>query len=337
MHIPDHRSFSPEASPRPQRPTDMRSRLSTHQGWKNRVGAALLTAAGMLGAEGCATTNTSPRDEAYSNIQYGAAATRPRSEQTRITERERHQTSYEDCEHQAEYLMRDISSHRYNSRPATLQELSQAIRGIEESAFRQDLARDNQTLLTLRDVDGATATILRQALRFVREERRATLREVHREYMEPSGDAVSYVDAERIAMHIRSLGSLGALANSRAREYFNGGYATPIEDLRQLFNRQLTDQEIVNIDLYASADFVRAYAHALQTQEDQAMARAYAERQRSQRRPIDTRDLPSGITFDATPRAPLRAAPSPAPLMDDPYGDTNQPTHHRHRRHHRGH
>lgn len=333
MFSPDHRSFSPDNTPRQPRLEDTRARLSAHKGWKQRVGAALLSAAGMLGAEGCATTSTSPSDEAYSNIQYGAAATRQRSEQTRITERENYQTSYEDCERQAETVMRDIRSHRYNDRSAVLHELSRSIRGIDR-AFRQDPLLDNQTLLTPRDVDGTTATILRQALRFVRDERRTALREARIDYTEPPSDSTTYADAERIAVHIHSLGSLGSLANSRAREYVNGGYATPVDDMRRLFNNQLTEQEIINVDLYATADFVRAYAHALQRQEDRAVARSY-ERPRNAMRGRYNDDLPSGIAFENQRPAPPSTPPT-LRLTENPYGDdTDQPSHRRHHRHHR--
>lgn len=333
MFSPDHRSFSPDNTPRQPRHEDTRARLSAHKGWKQRVGAALLSAAGMLGAEGCATTNATPTDETYSNIQYGAAAARPRSEQTRITERENYQTSYEDCERQAETVMRDIRSHRYNDRSAVLHELSRSIRGIDR-AFRQDPLLDNQTLLTPRDVDGATAMILRQALRFVRDERRAMLREARINYTEPPSDSLTHLDAERIAVHIHSLGSLGSLANSRAREYVNGGYATPVDDMRRLFNNQLTEQEIINVDLYATADFVRAYAHALQAQEDRAAARSY-ERPRNAAQGQFNDDLPSGIAFESQRVAPPSTPPT-LRLTENPYGDdTHQPSNRRHHRHHR--
>ena len=82
-----------------------------------------------------------------------------------------------------------------------------------------------------------------------------------------------------------------------------------VDELRSLLENRLSDQEITDADAFATADFVRAYAHALQAQEDQAFARSY-ETPRTTIRERSNDDLPSGT-------------------------ETNQPSYLRHRRHHR--
>jgi hypothetical protein len=189
----------------------------------------------------------------------------------------------------------------------------------------------------MQDVSGATATILRHTLEFVRNEEQIMAQRIHRPYSEPIDlNSVSYNEARRIALHIYGQGSVGALARRDAIRHYNGGYTTPVEDFREFFNRQITEREAGLIDAYVTADFVRAYAHALQRQADQQLAQAEMERRRALRSPAgSTTDLPSGITFENQRPTPPSTPPT-LRLTENPYGDgPDQSSHHRHHRRHR--
>lgn len=181
-------------------------------------------------------------------------------------------------------------------------QLSSLMRSIREDT-RPDQVNGSRPLIRMEDVDGATATILHHTLDFVRAEARYTAEEARLPYSAPvDPGSISYDEARRIALHIYGRGSVGSLARYDAVRYFNGGYSTPVQDFQAFFNHQITEREAVDIDMYVTADFVRAYAHALQRQEDQRLAQAEMERRRATRPPTNPNDLPSGITFDASPR-----------------------------------
>lgn len=311
----------------------MHSRLSGHKGWRDRVGAALLTAAGMFGAEGCATTNAAPRDEAYKTVAQ------TRSEDTHSN----HELHVSEAERVAERVLRYVADRgnriSLEERRMLTQELSQAVRGIGREPHRPNGNNILERPLSLSGVNQLTASRMIDAQ--LRINARALADSPDNAIIEPVSVGQQEI-SPRIATHIARAIASGQLITSFSQDevytVYNGTIPREVHFRSSLSSSPDISPEQMNaVSVSTTADFVRAYAHALQTQEDQAMARAYAERQRAQRQPIDTQDLPSGINFDAAPRAPLRAAPSPAPLMDDPYGDTNQPTHHRHRRHHRGH
>lgn len=329
MHSPDHRSFSSSETPRQPGSAAMRARLSAHRGWKERVGAALLTAAGVFGAEGCATTNATPRDEAYSNIQYGAAASaRPRYEQASSTQRDE-APSYDASERTAEYVQQNVINRRLSMRSA-LRELAPTIASLAEQEI--DGTPQSSTLFSLNEVQPVTARVLRRAVQNTAE----VLQRISRQpdtsrFVTSDQNAVPRYIAHVILLHLHQGGSLGSLAANRA---LNPGYDTPIDDLRSVFNNQLSDHEIVQADAFATADFVRAYAHALQRQEDRAAARSY-ERPRNAMRGQYNDDLPSGIAFENQRPAPPSTPPT-LRLTENPYGDdTDQPSHRRHHRHHR--
>lgn len=413
MHSPDHRSFSPDVVPHQPQDRDMRSRLSAHKGWKDRVGAALLTAAGMLGAEGCATPSRQrDMDTVYSpetgdgfhsaeerrlfqamrikNITHGMGW---REEDARSLRMIAHEVSDRELESRLYSLANAINdsipiaraylayqqgderrlqqfSHeeinavwrRYEDATQALGRISgrsihslcgSLIEALQSHAVSsQTVDRVLQQLLPRADGDllDRESRSNRPNMRLGREldpETTALITYIQQASggvayrsahdapaVDPRHDGLAPQDAEVYYLYIRdgrgfpgamreAIPSLGTFEVEDARERIRGRLRTFYGDVRS--NEEL-DERVTLSELR----YIQAYSRYVE------QAR-HPESNNTYRGAAYDNDLPSGINFDATPRAPLRAAPSPAPLMDDPYGDTNQSTHHRHRRHHRGH
>lgn len=414
MHSPDHRSFSPDTAPRQPQGRDIRSRLSNHNGWKNRVGAALLTAAGMFGAEGCATpSRQGDTDTVYSpesgdgfrsaeerrlframqikNITHGMGW---REEDARSLRMIAHGVSDRELESRLyslanaindsipiaraylgqqqgdERRLQQFSHEEVNDVWRRYEDATQALGSLSGRSI-QSLCRSLTEVLQSHAVSSETVDrVLRQLLPRAdvdlldRESRsnRPNMRlegELDTEtttliaYIQQASGGVAYRsphdrstidprlgelaprDADVYYLYIRdgrgfpgamreAIPGLGTLAVEDARERIRGR-------LRAIYGDVRSNQELDERVTLSELQYIQAYCRYVEEARHPGSNDAY-------RGAAYNNDLPSGITFDAAPRAPRAVGTSSAPLMGDPYGDAASPAedtrhHHRHRRH----